>query len=125
MTFFISTVPSLGPSNVTANATSSTTIVVKWADVPFEHRNGQIEGFKVLYGPISRGGGVANGGANVQVKDIPNNSTFTTTLTELRKWVVYNVQVCTIIVQVCTLIVKVCTLIVKECTLIVQVYSVL
>uniref|UniRef100_A0A8D9FE64 Protein sidekick n=1 Tax=Cacopsylla melanoneura TaxID=428564 RepID=A0A8D9FE64_9HEMI len=89
-------VPSLGPSNVTANATSSTTIVVKWAEVPFEHRNGQIEGFKVLYGPASnRGGSVATnpGAANVQVKDIPNNSTFTTTLTELRKWVVYNVQV--------------------------------
>ncbi|KAI5697514.1 hypothetical protein M8J75_011594 [Diaphorina citri] len=86
-------VPSLGPSNVTANATSSTTIVVKWGEVPFEHRNGQIEGFKVLYGPVSRGATVNTIGSSVQVKDIPNNATFTTTLTELRKWVVYNVQV--------------------------------
>lgn len=29
----------------------------------------------------------------VQVKDIPSNATFTTTLTELRKFVVYSVQV--------------------------------
>ncbi|XP_017305380.1 protein sidekick [Diaphorina citri] len=73
-------VPSLGPSNVTANATSSTTIVVKWGEVPFEHRNGQIEGFKVLYGPVSRSATVNTIGSSVQVKDIPNNATFTTTL---------------------------------------------
>jgi len=37
-------VPSFGPMDVHANATSSTTIVVKWADVPKEHQNGLIEG---------------------------------------------------------------------------------
>lgn len=40
-------VPSMGPVNVTANATSSTTIVVSWGDVPSDQRNGIIEGFKV------------------------------------------------------------------------------
>lgn len=35
---------------VEANATSSTTIVVKWGEVPREHQNGQIEGYKVYYG---------------------------------------------------------------------------
>lgn len=40
-------VPSMGPVNVIANATSSTTIVVSWGDVPSEQRNGIIEGFKV------------------------------------------------------------------------------
>lgn len=74
--------------NVAANATSSTTIVVRWGDVPREHRNGQIEGFKVLYGT-----GAPRMPMAVQVKDIPSNATFTSTLTELRKFVVYSVQV--------------------------------
>ncbi|RLU19110.1 hypothetical protein DMN91_009468, partial [Ooceraea biroi] len=78
-------VPSLGPINVEANATSSTTILVRWGDVPVEHQNGQIEGFKVYYGANSR--------SPFQYKNIPSNSTFTTTLTELRKFVQYHVQV--------------------------------
>ncbi|PNF38721.1 Protein sidekick [Cryptotermes secundus] len=78
-------VPSFGPMGVEANATSSTTIVVKWGDVPREHQNGQIEGFKVYYGSNPR--------LPFQYKDIPNNSTQTTTLTELRKYVQYHIQV--------------------------------
>ncbi|XP_048507643.1 protein sidekick isoform X2 [Athalia rosae] len=78
-------VPSLGPVNVEANATSSTTIVVKWGDVPIDHQNGQIDGFKVYYG--------ANNRSPFQYKSIPSNSTFTTTLTELRKFVQYHIQV--------------------------------
>ncbi|XP_029163396.1 protein sidekick isoform X2 [Nylanderia fulva] len=78
-------VPSLGPINVEANATSSTTILVRWGDVPVEHQNGQIEGFKVYYG--------ANTRSSFQYKNIPSNTTFTTTLTELRKFVQYHVQV--------------------------------
>lgn len=78
-------VPSFGPQNVEANATSSTTIVVKWGDVPKEHQNGQIEGYKVYYG--------ANLRLPFQYKLIPNNMTFTTTLTELRKFVQYHIQV--------------------------------
>lgn len=75
----------MGPINVEANATSSTTIVVKWGDVMIEHQNGQIEGFKVYYG--------ANNRSPFQYKNIPSNSTFTTTLTELRKYVQYHIQV--------------------------------
>ncbi|XP_016844898.1 protein sidekick isoform X4 [Nasonia vitripennis] len=78
-------VPSLGPIGVEANATSSTTIVVKWKEVPIEHQNGQIEGYKVYYR--------ANTRSPFQFKNIPSNSTFTTTLTELRKYVQYHVQV--------------------------------
>lgn len=78
-------VPSLGPVNVEANATSSTTIVVRWGDVPVEHQNGQIDGFKVYYGANSR--------SPFQYKNIPSNTTFTATLTELRKFVQYHVQV--------------------------------
>nr|XP_012142210.1 PREDICTED: protein sidekick isoform X3 [Megachile rotundata] len=78
-------VPSMGPVNVEANATSSTTILVRWGDVPIEHQNGQIEGFKVYYGSNAR--------SAFQYKNIPSNTTFTTTLTELRKFVQYHVQV--------------------------------
>ncbi|XP_050437025.1 protein sidekick isoform X2 [Adelges cooleyi] len=80
-------VPSMGPINVVANATSSTTIVVSWGDVPSEHRNGVIEGFKVYYKPGIRTV------YPMQIKDIPKNSTFTTTLTELKKFVQYSIQV--------------------------------
>lgn len=78
-------VPSQGPRNVEANTTSSTTIVVRWGEVPKYHRNGQIDGYKVYYRAAGRD--------DVQFKSISNNSTFTTTLTELRKFVVYHVQV--------------------------------
>lgn len=78
-------VPTAGPSHVEANTTSSTTIVVRWTEVPKGHRNGQIEGFKVFYSAANRG--------EVLHKTIPNNNTFTTTLTELKKFVVYHIQV--------------------------------
>ncbi|CAG9861808.1 unnamed protein product [Phyllotreta striolata] len=78
-------VPSFGPLNVEANATSSTTIVVKWGDVPKEHQNGLIEGFKVNY--------AAENKSPILYKQIASNSTFTTTLTELKKFVVYHIQV--------------------------------
>lgn len=72
-------VPSSGPLNVQANATSSTTIVVQWSEIPKNAQNGQIEGYKVFYG--------APGYSSIPVmqKTIPNNKTFTATLTELKK----------------------------------------
>uniref|UniRef100_A0A336LLQ7 CSON011301 protein n=1 Tax=Culicoides sonorensis TaxID=179676 RepID=A0A336LLQ7_CULSO len=78
-------VPSEGPIGVEANATSSTTIVVKWGKVPRAHQNGQIEGYKVFYGSAGR--------TPILYKDIPNNNTFTTTLTELKKYIRYSIQV--------------------------------
>ncbi|TMW48206.1 hypothetical protein DOY81_006718 [Sarcophaga bullata] len=79
-------VPSYGPLDVQANATSSTTIVVRWGEVPKQHRNGQIDGYKVFYAATNRGGHVLH-------KTITNNSSFTTTLTELNKFVIYHIQV--------------------------------
>uniref|UniRef100_A0A182MZU5 Protein sidekick n=1 Tax=Anopheles dirus TaxID=7168 RepID=A0A182MZU5_9DIPT len=79
-------VPSMGPAVVEANATSSTTIVVRWTEVPKVHRNGQIEGYRVYYGS-------AVGRTPVLHKTIANNYTFTATLTELKKYVQYDVQV--------------------------------
>uniref|UniRef100_A0A182KGT8 Fibronectin type-III domain-containing protein n=1 Tax=Anopheles christyi TaxID=43041 RepID=A0A182KGT8_9DIPT len=79
-------VPSMGPAVVEANATSSTTIVVRWKEVPKKHRNGQIEGYRVYYGSVT-------GRTPVLHKTIANNYTFTTTLTELKKFVQYDIQV--------------------------------
>uniref|UniRef100_A0A182ITM4 Uncharacterized protein n=1 Tax=Anopheles atroparvus TaxID=41427 RepID=A0A182ITM4_ANOAO len=79
-------VPSSGPAVVEANATSSTTIVVRWHEVPKVHRNGQIEGYRVYYGS-------AVGRTPVLHKTIANNRTYTATLTELKKYVQYDVQV--------------------------------
>ncbi|XP_076305612.1 sidekick cell adhesion molecule isoform X1 [Tachypleus tridentatus] len=76
--------PSQGPSDVQANVTSSTTIVVEWREVPKPHQNGIIEGYKVYYGSRS---------VPFQYKTIEKNNTFTTTLTQLRKYTLYNIQV--------------------------------
>ncbi|XP_067118957.1 protein sidekick [Centruroides vittatus] len=77
-------VPSMGPLNVTANATSSTTIVVKWNEVPKIDQNGIIEGYKVYFGAKM---------VPFKYKVIENNITYTTTLTELRKYTLYSIQV--------------------------------
>jgi len=58
--------------NVEANATSSTTVVVRWGEVPHEHCNGQIEGFKVSHKP-----GFPRNFLNLSIKlDIDLNLTF-------------------------------------------------
>ena len=76
--------PGAGPSNVQAEATSSTTILVKWGDVSKKHRNGIIDGYKVYYGAKD---------VSFKYKAIDNNVTKQTTLTELRKFTHYTVQV--------------------------------
>ena len=76
--------PGAGPSNVQAEATSSTTILVKWGDVSKRHRNGIIDGYKVYYGAKD---------VTFKYKTIDNNNTKQTTLTELRKFTHYTVQV--------------------------------
>ena len=76
--------PGAGPTGVSAEATSSTTILVKWAEVETIHRNGIIEGFKVSYGAK---------GVPFQHKHITSNITRQTTLTELKKYTKYVIQV--------------------------------
>ncbi|XP_035707340.1 protein sidekick isoform X3 [Folsomia candida] len=77
-------VPGIGPQILAANATSSTTIVVRWQSVPEEHCNGIIDGYKVYYGAKN---------VPFQYKQIGSNATFTTTLTQLKKFIQYHVQV--------------------------------
>ncbi len=76
--------PGMGPTDVTAEATSSTTILVKWGEVEERERNGIIEGYKVYYGAK---------GVSFQYKRLEGNQTMRTTLTELRKYTKYAVQV--------------------------------
>ena len=40
-------VPSAGPSNITAQNSSSSTVFVTWDDVPLDHQNGIITGYRV------------------------------------------------------------------------------
>lgn len=78
-------VPSSGPSNVTGKALSSTTIKVKWGDVPLFEQNGFIVGYKIIY----------------QSKDpkeasnfrLVSNNTKSVTLKKLLKYVIYDIQV--------------------------------
>ncbi|CAG7730812.1 unnamed protein product, partial [Allacma fusca] len=77
-------VPGVGPEILDANATSSTTIVVRWGQVPEEHCNGIIDGYKVYYGAKN---------LPFQFKQISTNATFTTTLTQLKKFTQYHIQV--------------------------------
>nr|XP_029732295.1 neogenin isoform X2 [Aedes albopictus] len=44
-----SSVPSEAPSNVTLEASSSTSITIRWQPPPVEDRNGQITGYKIRY----------------------------------------------------------------------------
>merc|ERR1719266_422607 len=76
--------PGAGPKEVNATSTSSTTILVHWGEVAKKDHNGVIEGYKVYYG-----------GKDVpfQYQDIKSNTTMQTTLTELRKFTAYSIQV--------------------------------
>ncbi|KAH9630731.1 hypothetical protein HF086_004022 [Spodoptera exigua] len=84
-------VPSRGPTDVSANATSSTTVVVLWGDIPPSEQNGLIEGYKVCYAAIVPPPRPEQ--KKVECQAVPSNQTHTITLTELRKYVVYQIQV--------------------------------
>lgn len=76
---------------VSANATSSTTIVVLWGEIPSSDQNGLIEGYKVCYAAVVPPPRPEQ--KKVECQDVPSNQTHTITLTELRKYVVYQIQV--------------------------------
>ncbi|CAB3242123.1 unnamed protein product [Arctia plantaginis] len=84
-------VPSRGPMGVSANATSSTTIVVLWGEIPSSDQNGLIEGYKVCYAAVVPPPRPEQ--KKVECQEVPSNQTHTITLTELRKYVVYQIQV--------------------------------
>jgi len=76
--------PGAGPREVNATSTSSTTILVSWGPIDKKDENGIIEGYKVYYGGKS---------VPFQYKNIKSNTTMQTTLTELKKFTDYTIQV--------------------------------
>ncbi|KAG7459979.1 hypothetical protein MATL_G00216340 [Megalops atlanticus] len=79
-------VPSGSPENVTAEAVSSTRILVTWGPVPEPEQNGHILGYKVLYKE-------QDSESEPQVHIVKGNLTQSVLLRNLRKYVLYQIQV--------------------------------
>ena len=80
---FFCTEPSAPPSDITGDHISSTSIVVQWNEVPQEHRNGEIQGYRVLYSD-------ADGREKKKTVDAPTRET---SLIGLNKSTMYTIKV--------------------------------
>ncbi|XP_048846455.1 protein sidekick-2-like [Brienomyrus brachyistius] len=79
-------VPSCGPTNISAFATTSSSILVRWFEVPEADRNGLILGYKVVYKE-------KDSEAPLQFWTVEGNTTHTVQLTGMGKYVLYEIQV--------------------------------
>ncbi|TRY60854.1 hypothetical protein DNTS_028282 [Danionella cerebrum] len=79
-------VPSCGPTNVSAFATTSSSILVRWFEVPEPDRNGLILGYKVAYKE-------KDSDSPVQFWTVEGNGSHSVQLTGLGKYVLYEIQV--------------------------------
>ncbi|KAK7162105.1 hypothetical protein R3I94_004680 [Phoxinus phoxinus] len=79
-------VPSGAPENVTTEAMSSTSVLVTWGLVPEHQKNGHILGYKVLYRE-------KDSERAPQVQLVNGNQTHLLLLSNLGKFIVYEVQV--------------------------------
>ncbi|XP_066520698.1 protein sidekick-2 isoform X2 [Hoplias malabaricus] len=79
-------VPSCGPTNVSAFATTSSSVLVRWSEVPESDRNGLILGYKVVYRE-------KYSDAPLQFWTVEGNSSHSVQLTGLGKYVLYEIQV--------------------------------
>ncbi|XP_061567904.1 protein sidekick-2 isoform X2 [Cololabis saira] len=79
-------VPSSGPTNVSAFATTSSSILVRWGEVTDPDRNGLILGYKVVYKEKD-----SDTAPDFWVVD--GNTTHTIQLSGLGKYVLYHIQV--------------------------------
>ncbi|CAJ1080064.1 protein sidekick-2 isoform X2 [Xyrichtys novacula] len=79
-------VPSCGPNNVSAFATTSSSILVRWFEVPEPDRNGLILGYKVVYKE-------KDSDSLVHFWTVEGNATHSVQLTGLGKYVLYEIQV--------------------------------
>ncbi|XP_069681715.1 cell adhesion molecule Dscam1-like isoform X3 [Periplaneta americana] len=80
-------VPDMAPQDLRCNAVSPQSVRVRWDPPPPEHRNGIIEGYKVLYKHINLRGGISS---DVEVKKTTN---LETNLHGLAKFANYSVRV--------------------------------
>uniref|UniRef100_A0A3Q3X8V9 Uncharacterized protein n=1 Tax=Mola mola TaxID=94237 RepID=A0A3Q3X8V9_MOLML len=78
--------PSCGPTNVSAFATTSSSILVRWFEVPEPERNGLILGYKVVYKE-------KDSDSPVHFWTVEGNATHSVQLTGLGKYVLYEIQV--------------------------------
>ncbi|XP_030611677.1 protein sidekick-2 [Archocentrus centrarchus] len=79
-------VPSSGPTNTSAFATTSSSILVRWFEVPEPDRNGLILGYKVVYKE-------KDSDSPVHFWTVEGNATHSVQLTGLGKYVLYEIQV--------------------------------
>ncbi|NWW24390.1 SDK2 protein, partial [Falcunculus frontatus] len=79
-------VPSSGPSNISAVATSSSSLMVRWGDIPEADCNGLILGYKVLYKE-------KGSEARAQFWLAEGNASHSAQLTGLAKYTLYEIRV--------------------------------
>ncbi|KPP75421.1 protein sidekick-2-like [Scleropages formosus] len=79
-------VPSCGPTNVSAFATTSSSILVRWLEVPDADRNGLILGYKVAYKE-------KDSDSSLHFWTVEGNTSQSVQLTGLGKYVLYEIQV--------------------------------
>ncbi|NWI52893.1 SDK2 protein, partial [Calyptomena viridis] len=79
-------VPSSGPSNVSALATSSSSLMVRWSDIPEADCNGLILGYKVMYKE-------KGSEARAQFWLAEGNASHSAQLTGLGKYTLYEIRV--------------------------------
>ncbi|KAK9535167.1 hypothetical protein VZT92_007565 [Zoarces viviparus] len=79
-------VPSSGPTNVSAFATTSSSILVRWGEVPETDRNGLILGYKVVYKE-------KDSDTAPDFWAVEGNTTHSVQLSGLGKYVLYEIQV--------------------------------
>ncbi|KAL7860443.1 hypothetical protein AOLI_G00167920 [Acnodon oligacanthus] len=79
-------VPSSGPANVSAFATTSSSILVRWGEVPEPDRNGLILGYKVVYRE-------KDSDSALRFWTVEGNTSHSVQLTGLDKYVLYEIQV--------------------------------
>ncbi|KAK5906216.1 hypothetical protein CgunFtcFv8_002101 [Champsocephalus gunnari] len=83
---FVFQFPSCGPTNVSAFATTSSSILVRWFEVPEPDRNGLILGYKVVFKE-------KDSDSAVHFWMVEGNATHSIQLTGLGKYVLYEIQV--------------------------------
>ncbi|XP_075436193.1 LOW QUALITY PROTEIN: protein sidekick-2-like [Ascaphus truei] len=79
-------VPSSGPTNVSALATTSSSVLVRWSEIPEPDRNGLILGYKVLYKEKD-----SDGPAHFWL--VEGNASRSAQLSGLGKYVLFEIQV--------------------------------
>ncbi|XP_069381285.1 protein sidekick-2 isoform X2 [Paralichthys olivaceus] len=79
-------VPSSGPTNVSAFATTSSSILVRWGEVPATDRNGLILGYKVVYKE-------KDSDKAPDFWTVDGNTSHSVQLSGLGKYVLYEIQV--------------------------------